>query len=427
MLNDNTPWLAEEGWHNGKIHSNARHSYYSLLFITLFWNIVSFPIAYFALSDHYHGWHINHFDPVLLVLLFPPVGIILLFQLYKNYRQWSAFGLLSMTLDPYPGSIDGEVGGFVELPVAWRDGYEFKVNLNCIHYTISRQGSRNARHYQKVVWKKFAAVDYAASDQGIRLKFKTPVADDLHESDLNSKSDYSYYRWVVHIKGQYKNSNIYLDREFDIPVFKRAASQHSAIIITSPAPEIEVQDLSSRQVRIKHNQRSLELDYPRSRYASIGTALLFFALFFLLSGGFLGDVALSDWQRSSSFALLSALFTGFMSFCFGLTGILMLAYAVHLLSSHLTVLINNDGIHVKNHSLVYRSTQSVKLSALRSISKKSTMSSGDGVQAKRYFTISVSLANYKTLTLGNGIKGQLAADSLLKLIKQHVKGLMDKK
>ena len=53
--------------------------------------------------------------------------------------------------------------------------------------------------------------------------------------------------------------------------------------------------------------------------------------------------------------------------------------------------------------------------------KKTTMSSGQGTAATLYFTVTAELDNHKKMTLGNGIKGQLVADSLLKLINKQLK------
>lgn len=412
------PWLDEDDWQNGQIHSNARSALYGSFFFAVIWNAISFPVAFFAIEDTYHGWTIDHLDPALFVLLFPFVGIGLMVWAYKNYRQWSAFGRLSMTLDPYPGSIDGDVGGFLELPMQWRSGYDFKVTINCIHHTITRSG-KNTSHNQKVVWKKHAAVEYEPSANGIRLKFKSPVDAGLSDSEAAEGRD--YFRWIVHIKGQYQQSKIKLDREFDIPVFKLKTPQNSQLHVVASAPEVTADQISDEQVSIKQNTRSLELHYPRSRYGSMGKTLFVFALFFLAVTAFLGYETVSDIQRSSSFSFFSVGVTGFMTLIFGLVSFSMLAFALHLMSNRLDVLIDSSGITVMSRSLIHRSTKVANLSQVRNISKNTTMSSGQGTSATLYFTLTAELDNHKKLTLGNGIKGQLIADSLMKLINKQLK------
>ena len=413
-----SPWLDEKDWQNGQIHSSARTALYVSLFFALFWNIISFPIAFLAITDIYHGWNIDHLDPVLFVALFPIIGIGLIFWAYKTYRQWSAFGRLSLTLDPYPGSIGGDVGGFLELPVRWRSGYDFKVTINCIHHTITSNG-KNSSHNQKVVWKKHAAVDYEPSVNGIRLKFKSAVDDGLIASE--AKEGRSYYRWIVHITGQYKQSKIDLDRDFDIPVFKLKTPQSSHLHIMASAPEGSIDQISEEQVHIRQNTRSLALNYPRSRYGSMGKGLLIFALIFVGATAFLGYETVSEIHSSGSFSLFSVGITGIMALIFGLISLTMLGFALHLLTNQLEVLIDSNGIKVVSQSLIHNSTKTASLSQIHKISKKTSMSSGQGTSATLYFTVTAELDNHEKLTLGNGIKGQLVADSLLRLINKQLK------
>lgn len=415
--NLSSPWLEEKDWQNGQIYSNARTMWYFSLFFSLFWCAFSFPVAFFAITDIYHGWSIDHLDPVLFVLVFPVVGIGLLFWTYKNYRQWSTFGRLALTLDPYPGSIGGEAGGFLELPMAWRSGYDFEVSVNCIHHTISQSG-KNSRHREDIVWKNFAAAEYAPSANGIRLKFKCPIEEGLYESE--EKSGRSYYRWVVHIKGQDKMANLSLDREFDIPVFKLDVPKNSHLHVTASVPEVEVEQISDQQVQIKQNVRSLELNYPRSRNASVGRSLLIVALVFLAVTGFLVFETWSEVQEGRSFSFFSAGITGLMSLVFGCVSLLMLGFALYLLSNRLKVVIDSNGITVNSQSLFHHSEKTAQHSEIQSIEKKSNMSSGQGTSAVRYFTLTANLHNHQNLTLGNGIKGQLVAESIMKLINQKL-------
>lgn len=418
---DYQPWLYEKEWQNGHIHSSARSKFLFSLLFSLFWNLISFPIAYFSIHDVYHSWNITYLDPVLFVLLFPLVGVALLVWAFKNYQQWSAFGRLSMTLDPYPGSIGGEVGGFLDLPVRWQSDYQFEVTLNCIHHTIRRSG-KNSSHHQEVVWKKFSALDFEPSGQGIRLKFKCPVDDGLYESE--EKTGQSYYRWVIHVKGSLKSATkMSLDRQFDIPVFKLEEPQRSQLHVMATAPGISVDQIDEHQVKIRQNTRSLELDYPTARNTSRGWGLFIVALVFLSVTGFLFFETWSEINSSYSLSFFSVGITGFMSLVFGAVSLAMLGYSIHLLSHRLIVHIDSSGLRVKGYSLLHHSDKSVSLSDIQSINKTSNMSSGQGVSATRYFTLSAQLDNHETVILGNGIKGQLVADSLVELLNQHIKSL----
>ena len=417
--NEYRPWLYEKEWENGQIHSSARGMFYFSLFFALFWNLIAFPVSYLAMTEHYPGWYIDRLDPVLFVLLFPLVGFFLLIWVFKSFRQWSVFGRLSMTLDPYPGSIGGEVGGFLEIPVQWQSGYDFEISLNCIHHRITRSG-KNSSHHQDVVWKSFAAVDYEPSAKGIRIKFKCPVDEGLNESE--EAEGRSYYRWVVHIKGKFNERlKMTLDREFDIPVFQLDEPKSSQLHIIASAPEVSIEQIDEQQVIINDNTRSLELEYPRSRNKSMGWGLFFFSLIFLAVTAFLFYEAWSE--MGDGFSFFSAGMTGFMGFVFGLVSFLMLGASLHMLTNYIKVRIDSSGIYARSHSLFHRSEHHASLQQIQSIDKKSTMSSGQGVNSTRYFTISAHVNGQKNITLGNGIKGQLVADSLVDLINKSIKNL----
>jgi len=186
------------------------------------------------------------------------------------------------------------------------------------------------------------------------------------------------------------------------------------------APQVDIEDISEEQVQIKQHTRSLELNYPRSRNASVGRGLFVLALIFLGTTGFLGYETWNEMQRSSS-SFFSAGITGFMSLIFGLVSFALLGFSIHLLSNSLQVLIDSSGIKVFSQSIFHNSTKTVNLSQIRKISKKTTMSSGQGTSATLYFTVTAELDNHEKLTLGNGIKGQLVADSLIKLINKQLK------
>lgn len=266
------PWLDDNKWTNGQIHSDAKKSFYVIFWFALIWNLFTFPLAYFTMADVYSGWHFNRFDPALAVLLFPFIGLVMANMAYKTYRQWATFGILNLTLDPYPGSIGGEVGGHIELPVPWKSGYNITVALNNVHHSISRS-SNNSSHSQSVVYRKHCSVHYEPSSVGIRIYFKCPVEDlpEVHESE-DAKGN-SYYRWVVSIKSEFKKSQKPFNRDFDIPVFRMSSPQTSSLSVNTSIPTINAEDIQQEQVIIKKGSRSLDLFFPASRNRQMASTL----------------------------------------------------------------------------------------------------------------------------------------------------------
>lgn len=67
--------------------------------------------------------------------MFPLVGIGLLIWAIRTTLEWRRFGQTLLTLDPYPGSIGGHVGGFIEVPIRFLETQIFKLDLLCVHHT----------------------------------------------------------------------------------------------------------------------------------------------------------------------------------------------------------------------------------------------------------------------------------------------------
>ena len=77
--------------------------------MAVFWNLISTPLL-FAIPEELDKGN----TAILLAGLFPAVGLGLLVWAAKATRRWLAVGATPLTLDPYPGSIGGQVAGSIE-------------------------------------------------------------------------------------------------------------------------------------------------------------------------------------------------------------------------------------------------------------------------------------------------------------------------
>ena len=77
----------------------------------IFWNAISAVTPFIA----YREVVSNDNYIALVALLFPLVGIGLLIWALRRTFEWRRFGPAPVTLDPFPGSIGGHVGGTVDI------------------------------------------------------------------------------------------------------------------------------------------------------------------------------------------------------------------------------------------------------------------------------------------------------------------------
>ena len=78
------PWLAHKEWRNGSIHSSAGLTWKFMAGFVLVWNLVGFGAAYAVVFRESP----NFPDPVYFVLLFPAVGLLLIWQALKHFLEW---------------------------------------------------------------------------------------------------------------------------------------------------------------------------------------------------------------------------------------------------------------------------------------------------------------------------------------------------
>ena len=105
------PWLDNKAWKNNSIASDARRAHWVMWGVALFWNLVSLPLL-FQFQDI---WQKVQREPLTaLALLFPLVGLALIVLAINATRQKRCFGLTPLVMDPFPGSLGGQLGGRIE-------------------------------------------------------------------------------------------------------------------------------------------------------------------------------------------------------------------------------------------------------------------------------------------------------------------------
>ncbi|MCH2175275.1 MAG: hypothetical protein MK193_06050, partial [Lentisphaeria bacterium] len=91
--------------------SNDNIGHKIMIVFALVWNVIAYSISFAVLSEALPKRDYK----AMLVLLFPAVGLILIFMAIKFYLQKVRFGNSEFIMDPFPGCIGGEVAGYIDL------------------------------------------------------------------------------------------------------------------------------------------------------------------------------------------------------------------------------------------------------------------------------------------------------------------------
>lgn len=239
------PWLEHAHWPR-TVRSNARRGLRATWAFTLFWLLCTSPVL-FVIPEELakENWL------ALLAFLFPLVGVGMLAYAVKITREWRKYGATELTLDPYPGSLGGHVGGTIDVRPT-RGEETFEVVLQCVYSCMSGSGKNRSRR-EEVRWQ--AAGPAVPTPRGLEFRFDVPA--DLPASE--EKAGNSYHYWRLQLRND--APQVPLDRSFDVGVFATAqTSQHIAVDTTAAGRDSAAQALAgaledparAREIREKH-------------------------------------------------------------------------------------------------------------------------------------------------------------------------------
>ena len=213
-----SPWLLDDDWQTQTIRSSSKASMYGVWAFAALWNLISAPLP-FVMYDEV----VNKENYLALVaLLFTAVGIGLMVWAIRRTLEWRRFGASPVTLDPFPGSIGGHVGGTIDLAVPHDPANEYQLTLTNLKSYISGSGKNRSRN-EKAEWQDMIVAHAESTGRGTRLTFRFDVPEGLDESDAERED--TYYIWRLNLSAELDGTD--LDRSYDIPVYATATQSRS--------------------------------------------------------------------------------------------------------------------------------------------------------------------------------------------------------
>ncbi len=328
------PWLVRPEWKNGAIKSNAKSSMVAAWGITLFWNAISFPASIAVLPEIIEKQELKS----LAVFIFPLIGLGLLYWAVKTSLQWRRFGYTPLTMDPYPGSIAGQVGGHIRINCTYQPQQIFKVTLSCIYsYMSGSSKSRSRKENTKWLDEGYAQVNPGA--RAVNIYFCFDVPDNLPASD--DKTSESYHLWRLTLESEMDGTD--LNRNFEIPVYK--TGQQSAHI-NFKSPELlpaGVEKVTTESLLpLSHTGSSKTLYYPMLRKPSNSLAGVIF-------GGIFAAVGVFLWQQAQTEGGMLY----FMASVFSLIGFGVVLSGIYSAFNSLQIKFDGISLHYRRRFLFF--------------------------------------------------------------------------
>ena len=395
----NAPWLANDAWQTAAIRSSSKTSMYGAWAFAVIWNAISAPIPFLA-----YGELVKHHNYVVLIgLLFPLVGVGLLVWAIRCTLEWRRFGPAPVTLDPFPGSIGGHVGGTIDLRLPFDPGAKFRVTLTNLHSSVSGSGKNRSRS-EKALWQDAMVAHAESCATGTRVVFRFDVPEGLGESD--TEHDDSYKLWRLNLEADLPGTD--LDRSYEIPVY--ATAQHSRLLSERAVAESRDAQhaLDTEAVRelvhLGYGLTGRRMYFPAGRF--LGSSLIGFIVGAVFAGVGLFLIV------KEGHAIFGSVFGGI--------GMLVALLCLYMMANSLEVEQTGDGIRsVRRCFGIPVRRREMRLDNIKTLGKKSNMQAQSGGKYTMFYSVFAVDYLGNKLTLGEGFRGEHEAKAAMELIRRE--------
>ncbi len=390
------PWLLNDDWQTREIRSGSRTAMWGAWIFAIFWNAISSIVPFIIYEEAIEKG--NYL--VLVALLFPLVGIGLLAWAIRRTLEWRRFGPAPVSLDPFPGSIGGHVGGTIDLDLPFDPQNEFRLTLTSINSRMSGSGDDRGRR-ESAKWQDAILAHAQPGGKGTRLAFRFDVPDGLPPSDAEQDDDYNL--WRLNLAADLPGTD--LDRDYEIPVYATAEESRSLggyAVERARAVQNTIDMQSARQlVNLSHEAAGKRLMYPMGRVLA----------------GPLGGFLVGAIFAGAGWYLVAREGQAIFGSIFGGIGALLALVFFYMLCNSLEVRQTPSGIRTVRRLLgIPIRTTDLRRSDIVNLRKKSTMQSQSGGKHTLYYTVCAVDRSGKEHVIGDGFKGASQADAAMNLI-----------
>ena len=402
QLYPQSPWMWREDWSQGRVQSTTRTSMISMWVFALIWNLVSSPILIFVP-------HSNATTGAMAVaMLFPLVGLILLYQAVRLTIRWEKFGKTWFDLSTLPGVIGKELRGAIHVNFADVPEGGVQLKLSCVNRTVSGSGKKKSTS-EKILWRE----EYTATGGQIHggplgsvvpVAFKIPV-DAIHTDTENPRNSVI---WCLQADAQMPGVD-YTDL-FEVPVFRTKDSPTEAPEHATAGPFASMVDEIPREkpldtgIIVRPGESGgMEYDFSAARNigAAFGTTI-----FFLI---WTAVVWFIIYMKAPIFFVI----------VFGLFDLLFLVIVLLQWLGTSKVTIGNGEVRVQTGLLGIGPTRRVPFSEIAGISMPIGMQSGSR-SGTPYYDIKLKLKNGRDVGLASAIRNKLEAEWLIARMKTEI-------
>ena len=387
---DEKPWLKRTDWAEGRIASSSRKAGWLLWIFVAFWCAASAAISLVVVPPQLQQGN----RAALLALIFPIIGLAMIFFVLNTTRAWRKFGRSIFEMAAVPAASGGVLRGRIQVQTKLQPQHGLHLRLNCIRRTTTG-ASNNRQVSEKILWQDEkwlrAELPRTGSDAtAIPVFFKLP--DNLPESTVSTGDG---IHWKLEASAKLRGPDFHA--AFDVPVFK--LSEPPAL---SDDPTVQYQ-MSLDEVRQQihsHNQVNdlpdggREFIFPAARNPGFASGATVVCLIWT------GIIVLLVWNHAPLPFLL----------VFTAIDLLMTAFVFDLWFRRSRVVVNSAGVTVERAWFAFKKEQHLATGEITSI----TSAAGATVGHAAYHDLKVHVRGGREFLLAKNLDSKPEADWLVR-------------
>ena len=389
------------------ISSNNKAGYLTMLLLGGLFLAFGVPVSYLAINDELAKGNYA----VLLVLVFPLIGALLMWQGRSKLKLWQKIGKTPFFADPFPGNAGGQIGGYFQLAQG-KFVNPPQCVLRCLHKYDSGSG-KNRSTKTDTLWQQQQP---ASADLGAKYRVLFDVPANLPGSGEHAGYEGSIV-WQLSCEAELRQQNMHMEfsRDWTLPVIAGSAKaqwQRSEAETQAIQQQLKQQAAHSAASQIMTHQSGgkLQLISAAGRHLSSALTLTLFGAVFASAGGFMFYLAVHDggvpWIMAPVFSLV---------------GVVILVLGVFWLGRGLQANIGKREVQTIRSMFgvrLYQRNAAIADNAELALVKTLTSTKPNG-HSTEYYRLQLQL-EHTTLVLAEGIIGRDAAEALKQQVEQQL-------
>lgn len=326
VVSADRPWATRTEWASPTLVARQGGKTGLLWFGAIFWCALSAPANFVIPQELAQG---NY--AILVILLFDLVGIGLVVAAIRQTLAARRFGDTSLHIDPHPGAIGGEVGGYFDVRVPYQADQVFKVSLGCVRTWVSGSGKNRSTH-RDVRWqddRSLYAEPVAENASRVWFAFSPPTGLPVSQPPSD---DYVSWR----LQAACSLPGVDFSADWEVPVFATAESGSGTPRRRMRAAAAEEAAEVEAATGFTQTAGGAAMDFRAGRHWLWGlvTALLFGGAF---GGGGVGMALVGD----------DFIVRWVMAPIFLAVGILCVGIGLWMIGNRLHVEATAEGVHIR--------------------------------------------------------------------------------